>query len=148
MKRADSVLASVIKNLGMEDGVRLGRLKREWSTIFEKPVSLHTAPANLKEGELLINVDSPIWLQQLSFYKEAIIKKLHGFEIKTVRFKLGRVLPEKKQDKTIPFATKKQALTANNSSYIEKTVFLIQDMELRDRVKKAIEKCIVSKKYC
>lgn len=140
MKRADSLLTPLIRNLGIEDAVRLGHIKKEWACVFERPVSLHMSPANLKEGELLINVDSPVWLQQLSFYKETIIKKLHPFGIKAVRFKLGRVLPEKKQDKTIP---KRQALTAKEHSYIEETVSSIPDQELRDRIKKAIEKSII-----
>ncbi|MDP3260906.1 MAG: DUF721 domain-containing protein, partial [Thermodesulfovibrionales bacterium] len=69
MKRADSLLAPLIKNLKLEDAVKLGRIKTGWADIFEKPVSLHMFPAMLKEGELLINVDSPMWMQQLSFYK-------------------------------------------------------------------------------
>lgn len=142
MKRADSLLTPLIRNLGIEDAVRLGYIKKEWACIFERPVSLHMSPANLKEGELLINVDSPVWLQQLSFYKETIIKKLHHVGIKTVRFKLGRVLPEKKQDKTTPFEIKGQALTVKEHSYIEETVSSIPDQELRDRIKKAIEKSI------
>lgn len=143
MERADSLLTPLIRNLGIEDAVRQGYIKKEWACIFERPVSLHMSPANLKEGELLINVDSPVWLQQLSFYKETIIKKLHPFGIKTVRFKLGRVLPEKKQDKT---TSRRQALTTNEHSYIEETVSSIPDQELKDRIKKAIEKSIVFKR--
>ena len=101
------------------------------------------APASIKEKELLINVDSPVWLQQLTFYKDTIIKKLNGFGIKTVKFKIGRVLPEKKQDKTI---LEKRLLTANENSYIEGTVSPVPDQELRDKIKKAMEKSMAFKK--
>ena len=143
VKRADSLLAPLIRNLGIEDSVRLGRIRNEWAVIFEKPVSLHMAPAGIKEKELLINVDSPVWLQQLNFYKDTIIKKLSGFGIKTVRFKIGRVLPEKKQYKTI---LEKRLLTANENSYIEETISPVPDHELRDKIKKAMEKSMSFKR--
>lgn len=143
MKRADSLLSPLIKSLGLEDSVRAGRIKKEWAAIFEKPVSLHMSPASLREGELLINVDSPVWLQQLNFYKDTIIKKLNGFGIKTVRFKMGRVLPEKKQAKPI---LEKRLLTVNENSYIEETISPVQDQELRDNIKKAMEKSMSFKR--
>jgi len=143
VKRADSLLAPLIRNLGIGDAVILGRIRNEWGGIFEKPVSLHMSPAILKEGELLINVDSPVWLQELNFYKDTIIKKLHGFGIKSVRLKIGRVYLEKKQDR-IPHG--KKALTADDAFYIENTVSAIANQELRDGIKKAIEKSITFKR--
>jgi len=143
VKRADSLLAPLIKRLKIEDGVRLGHIKEEWPDIFEKPISLHMSPASLKEGELLINVDSPVWLQQLSFYKETIIKKLHGFGVNTIRFRIGRVLLQTKQDKTI---SETKPLTENDHYYIKETVSSIPDQELKDRIKRAIEKSIMFKR--
>ncbi len=142
MKRADSLLAPLIKNLGIENEVKLGRIRQEWAAIFEKPVSLHMSPASLKEGEVLINVDSPMWLQQLSFYKKTIAEKLSAFGVKTVRLRLGRVLPEKSRDSLIP---KVQVLTAHDRTYIETVVSSISDAELKERIKKAIEKSIALK---
>ncbi|MBI4691160.1 MAG: DUF721 domain-containing protein [Nitrospirae bacterium] len=142
MKRTDSLLAPLLKNFKIEDTVRLSRIKSEWQNIFEAPVSLHTSPAFLKEGELLINVDSPVWLQQLSFYKEDIIKKLQGFNVRAVRLKLGRVLSEKKKDKVMP---KRNVLTENEMVFINETTTLIHNHELRDSIRKAIEKSFVFK---
>ncbi|MBI4690748.1 MAG: DUF721 domain-containing protein [Nitrospirae bacterium] len=143
MRRADSLLAPLIRNLGIEDAVRLERIREEWQNIFERPISFHTSPSSLREGELLISVDSPVWLQQLGFYKEAIIKKLHGFGVKTVRFKLGRVLPERKYDRTV---SKSRPLTESDSLYIEETITSVADQELRERIKRAIEKSITFKR--
>ncbi len=101
------------------------------------------SPASLREGELLINVDSPVWLQQLNFYKDTIIKKLNGFGIKTVRFKMGRVLPEKREEQAIP---KIRRLTADEHSYIDGTISPVPDQELRDNIKKAMEKSMSFKR--
>jgi len=140
VKRADSLLAPIIRNLGIEDSIRLGRIKKEWAGVFEKTISFHTCPASLKEEELLVNVDSPVWLQQLSFYKEDIVKKLRGFGVKAVRFRLGRVFPEKKKEQEV---LKKRLLTSGDNAYIEETVSSIPAGELRDKIKKAIEKSFV-----
>lgn len=43
--------------------------------------------------QLTINVDSPQWLHEISFYKEDIIKKLHIFGVKDIRLRVGRVRP-------------------------------------------------------
>lgn len=140
MKRADSLLAPLIKNLKLEDAVKLGRIRAGWADIFEKPVSLHMFPAMLKEGELLINVDSPMWMQQLSFYKDKIADKLQGFGVKAVRLRLGKVIPwEKEKGEKILLH---KSITADDRSYIEKTVSPIRDEELREGIKKAIEKSI------
>jgi hypothetical protein len=154
VKRADSLLAPFLKNLklvpegsnrGIEDTVRLSRIKSVWQNIFEEPVSLHMSPAFLKEGELLINVDSPAWLQQLGFYKEYIIKKLQsasgGFDINAVRLKLGKVsYNNKKNGRAIP---KRNVLTKNEMVFINETISSIQNNELRESIRKAIEKSFV-----
>ncbi|MBT9536739.1 MAG: DUF721 domain-containing protein [Nitrospirae bacterium] len=144
MKRADSLLAPLIKNLKLEDAVKLGRIKTGWADIFEKPVSLHMFPAMLKEGELLINVDSPMWMQQLSFYKDKMTDKLQGFGVKAVRLRLGKVMPWEKEKKGEEILHK--PITADDRSYIEKTVSPIHDAELREGIKKAIEKSISFKR--
>ncbi len=144
MKRADSLLAPLIKNLRLEDAVKLGRIRAGWADIFEKPVSLHIFPAILKEGELLINVDSPMWMQQLSFYKDKMTDKLQGFGVKAVRLGLGKVIPWEKEKGGKIILHK--SITADDRSYIEKTVSPIRDEELREGIKKAIEKSISFKR--
>lgn len=132
----------MISSLGMEDAVKLGHLRAKWSDIFESPVILHISPASYREGELLINVDSPIWMQQLGFYKEDITKKLSGFGVNRVRFRLGRVF---RLEKSESFLEKKQ-MTPEDIAYINETVSLVSDEELRNSIKKAIEKSLTYKK--
>lgn len=114
-------------------------MKREWADIFGKPLSLHMSPATFKKGELLINVDSPMWLQQISFYKEDIIRKLQSFGVRAVRLRLGRVLPEKKQAKE---DVRMRPLTSGDISYIEATIASVKDPALKQGIKQAIEKSV------
>lgn len=87
MKRADSAIYHIVKDMGMEDALKLHRINKLWNTLFQEPLSLHTSPSRLSKGQLVINVDSPVWLQEISFYKADIIKKLSRFGVKDIRLK-------------------------------------------------------------
>ncbi|MDP2167008.1 MAG: DUF721 domain-containing protein [Thermodesulfovibrionales bacterium] len=89
MERAGLQIHSIMKGLGLEDGLRFYRIMSCWDETFQPPLSLHMRPARLKEAELLINVDSPLWLQQISFLKEDIIGRLGPFGVKKIRLRLG-----------------------------------------------------------
>lgn len=143
MKRADSLLLPVIKELGINDGVRLAEIKRNWYNLFSKPLSYHIAPSMLSNGEILLNVDSPVWLQELNFCKEDIIKKMSSYGVRTVRFRLGRVsikanLEIKSQK------LKVKLLTPEELSYIKDTVSQISVEALRETVRRTIEKALIS----
>lgn len=143
MKRADSLLKPLVRDLGIEDGIRLSQIKRHWYTLFHKPLSHHMSPSFLSGNELLLTVDSPVWLQELKFYQGDIITKLALYEVKTVRFRLGRVNAVENAE-TGREGGKAKPLTAHDRSFIEDTVSTIEDEELREVVKKAMGKAIAT----
>jgi hypothetical protein len=90
-------------------------------------------------NELLLTVDSPVWLQELQFYQGDIITKLALYEVKTVRFRLGRVNADEKSESARE-GEKVKPLTADDRSFIEDTVSNIEDKELKEVVKRRWEK--------
>ncbi len=153
MKRADSLLLPIIKELGINDGVRLAEIKRNWYNLFSKPLSYHMAPSMLSKDEILLNVDSPVWLQELNFCKEDIIKKMSSYGVRAVRFKLGRVSTDIKSEvknqarpasRSETGKSKVKPLAAEELSYIEETVSQISDEALRETVRRTIEKAFIS----
>ena len=149
MKRADSVLIPFIRELGIEDGVKLAEIRRNWYNLFDKPLSYHMSPFILSKGEILLNVDSPVWLQELTFYKEDIIKKMSSYGVKAVRFRLGRV-SRNKQSAVIRLRRSQQSavkqLTNEEHAFVRDVVSKIGDDLLKGTVKTAIEKSISSGK--
>ena len=145
MKRADSLLASVIKDLGIADGVKFAEIKRDWNTIFSQPLSFHMSPSLLTNMELLIFVDSPAWLQELSFFKEEIIRKLEPYGVKSLRFRLGRVASDTRKLVTNRRTGVKQ-LTNSEHEIVKQIVSVIDDEGLKDAMKKTIERAIASGK--
>lgn len=143
MEKAGSLLGPVVKRLGIESGVRLSRIKNDWHNLFERPLSLHMSPSRLTEGELLLNVDSPIWIQQLNFLKKEILAKLSGHGVREIRFRIGKVSHVRNSEET---CQKPSELSSDDASFIECLVNQISDAELRNAVRAAAEKSLRTKK--
>lgn len=147
MKRADSLLAGVFRELGIEDGVKLGEIRRRWNSLFRKPLPSHMAPALLSRGELLIVVDSPVWLQELRFRQDDILRKLRPFRVEAVRFKLGKVSLNVSSDAQRRALQKKPGiLDGGELSLVEDMVSSVDDAELRETIRSAIGKAILAGK--
>ncbi len=141
VKRADSLLSPVIRELGIEESVKLAEIKKTWHNLFNKPLSYHMSPFKLSEGEIFLNVDSPVWLQELNFYKEELIRKMSSYGVRAVRFRLGRV---SKKSEVRSQKSEVRSLTHEELSYVEETVSLIDDHVLREALRRTIEKALTS----
>jgi hypothetical protein len=139
--KTDTVLAPLLKQLGIEEGVRLERLRRDWQEIFHGMLAAHMAPHSLAEGELLLHVASPIWIQQLTFFKPEILSKLQVYGVRSVRFRVGR-MPRPSEKKPGPRAA--SALTAQDIAFVESLLSEIDNDELKEAVRRAIEKSLAS----
>lgn len=140
MNRIGALIAPFSKGLGLEEALMLERIKKEWAGLVGSPLSVHICPAGLKNGELLINADSPAWLQQVAFFKAEIIGKLRSFNVKEVRLRLGRIVSNNKPERVRPEQLQKRYLSSEEKNYIEDAVSVIRDPELRDCIKKTVEK--------
>ncbi|MEW6571431.1 MAG: DciA family protein [Nitrospirota bacterium] len=139
MHRADSLLASFIEEQGLQEKVRLENIKKDWHKLFNKPLSLHMYPSVLTGGELLLNVDSHVWLNELNYCKGDIVRKLSCHGVRNVRLRLGRV-----RKAVMPGAQKKglkdRALSADEISFIEEMTSFVQDERLRSVLQSAMGK--------
>lgn len=142
MEKAGSLLGPLVKRLGIESGVRLSRIKNDWRTLFDKPLSLHMSPSKLTEGELLLNVDSPMWVQQLNFYKKEIAAKLTGYGVRGIRFRIGKVSPVGSHEEK---GRKLPDLSSEDVLFIDRLIGTINDVELKNAVRGAVEKSLRKK---
>jgi hypothetical protein len=142
VKRTGSLLGPIIKRLGIEDGVRLIRIKNDWHKLFDRPLAIHMSPSRLSEGELLLNVDSPMWIQQLSYYKREIINKLSFYGVRDVRFRIGKIVSKKEGRSAGPLTE----ISSEDRIFISGLVSGISDGELKEAVKGAAEKSLRRKK--
>ena len=143
MKKTGAVLGPLLRNLGLESGVRLARIRNDWYEIFDEQITAQLFPVSLSDRELLLHVSSPIWMQQCSFHKGEILKKLSSYDVQNVRFRLGRI-PQKKQRAAPP--RKPLELTPENRSFITGLLSEVSDDSLKEAIKKALEKSLTAKR--
>jgi|AFSR01.1.fsa_nt_gi predicted nucleic acid-binding Zn ribbon protein len=139
MERIGFLLPSLFNNLGIEDAVVLKLIKNKWFEIFNTPLSEHTYPKELKEGKLLVIVNSHAWLNELKLIKEEFIKRLSQYGIKEVAFKFGKIYKNNRCDE------KKQNLQLSQEQklWISEIVKKIKDDEMKSVMENLIKKYIV-----
>jgi hypothetical protein len=130
------VLASVLKDRGLEGGLSLPGLISDWTGAVGPGVAAHAYPEMLKGGVLTVIVDSSPWMNQLSLLRFDIIKKVNasiGEEaVSDLRFRIGA--PDKSgapKAKAAPFVPKRRSVTETERAEIEDAVEQIPDPALR-----------------
>jgi hypothetical protein len=134
MYSLNALLKKYFKESGLESGLIVNRINKEWSKIVGNTIAAHTSPESVKGKLLVITVDTPQWLHHLGFYKDEISEKLKQFGLTEIKFRLG------KTSKIIHDAPQqiRPELSEDDIYYIEKTLKGIHDPELREKLEKLI----------
>ncbi|MCD5383697.1 DUF721 domain-containing protein [candidate division WOR-3 bacterium] len=86
------VLPKVLSSLGIKEGVERRKAILVWDKVVGREIRTHTKPRYVRGKKIWVDVDDPIWIQQLSFLKPKILKKLNreigGEHIVDLIFKL------------------------------------------------------------
>lgn len=143
MEKISTAFRKIFKEIGIENAVTVELLRAKWKSIFKDPIHKHTMPHALQNKCLTILVDSPEWLHELQFHQETILSHLRDLSIQRVRLRLGKI-----QDTPLHHSPRqrKRPLTEKDREFIENTVADVGDENLRDTIKKAIEKSIACHK--
>ncbi|MBI5560257.1 MAG: DUF721 domain-containing protein [Deltaproteobacteria bacterium] len=138
--RIGGVLGRSFTALGLAAKISEFRIKKEWDRIVGPAIAKRAQPGRLTNKTLHVLVSSSSWMNELRFHMEDIIKKVNaetgGGTVEEIVFKPGRLNePEKERP-----AIKRRPLTVEERVFIEKTVSGIKDPQLRDAIKRAMEK--------
>ena len=134
MNSLRNILGKFVKDIGIDSGVALNKLRKQWIDLVGKPIAVHTYPDSVKSGHLSVVVDTPQWIHHLGFYKSDILDKLKPFGVNSIRFRLGRI-PEYLNEDTNP---EDPELSEDDLRYIDNTVNSLKDEELRDKFRTLI----------
>lgn len=137
MERAENAVRALARDLGMESFLRLCRIQARWELVFNGPLALNTHPARLDGGRLLVNAASPAWLQQATFLKTEILRKLSGFGVSDIRFRLGRVSKKPPAPSSPPSPN---SIPESYRLFIEEVVSGVGDEALCAGIRGAMEK--------
>jgi predicted nucleic acid-binding Zn ribbon protein len=90
------VLKTVLKRLGLGQKVRVARIAQDWERIVGSKIAGHCTPVSVRGKILVVNVDSSVWLTELTqFFKDKLLDQIHGEPggagIKDIRFRIGEI---------------------------------------------------------
>ena len=69
----DKLVPLVMKHLGLEQRLQQSQVFYLWSAIVGSDIARHAQPVSLRNSLLVVAVDHPIWLQELTRYHKALI---------------------------------------------------------------------------
>jgi hypothetical protein len=123
---------------------------RAWEAVAGEATLAHSTGAHLREGEMVILVDSPLWATELSSlaeqYRQALNREIGKESVRAVRFTVSRKVQERQrweaaeteiesfytEDKVDPVP-----LTEEELRQVESSTSAIEDDGLREAVLRA-----------
>ena len=87
-------MGAVMSRTGLDYQKRAADMLAQWSSIAGDAVGRHTRPVSLKDGVLTVEVDSSVWLNEISRFGKGILlekvqKVLGVTEVKSLRLQVG-----------------------------------------------------------
>lgn len=117
----------------------LAYLRKDWASIVGKGIAHHSLPGSIRNGCLTVNVDDPIWINELTLQKDTIRENIAAHYgdrdisklFQTIRFRIGEIINE------IPAGEKPVEMRVDGETMkkIEKSVGTVEDPELRAALK-------------
>lgn len=88
-----NIIPGVIEKLSSGNPEWQNSLTRAWETAADSKAKKHTRIAGFRKGRLLVNVDSPVWIFQLSFKKTELLRKLQKEfpDLSAISFRIGNI---------------------------------------------------------
>jgi predicted nucleic acid-binding Zn ribbon protein len=93
MEQIKTIIQDVIENISADKKDQHAAIFKTWQETVGKRASRHTKIVMLEKGRLIVNVDSSVWLFQLSLKRPALLKRLKGVisDIEKISFRIGRI---------------------------------------------------------
>jgi len=142
MQSLQNILRSFIKIHGLECGVALTAIRRQWTNLVGETIAAHTFPDTLKGPVLNLIVDTPQWMHHLSFFKKEITAKLKPYAVNDIRFRIGRIPEPEKENNS----TDQAGLSEDDERFIVNTLRNLKDEELKEKFRTLIEHGLARRK--
>jgi predicted nucleic acid-binding Zn ribbon protein len=92
MKRINEVINNALVKYNLKNKIKEIEIISKWDKIVGELISKHTAPRGIYYKKFIIDVDSPIWANELSLIKDKLIEKINSEigsnVVKDIKFKL------------------------------------------------------------
>ena len=93
-KRVGDLLPRVLRGLGLEGQFEEGRLRAEWKSVVGEAIADRSRPLRVRGKTLLVEVRNNIWMNEIQFHRNEIVRKLNEefpkLKIDEIRLQLER----------------------------------------------------------
>lgn len=90
-----NILGDALNKFRTDSDLELVSIFSIWKKVFGEVIANNSKPAGFKGKILIVYVDSPVWIQELQYYKKNMITKINdalGKELVCdIKFKIGVV---------------------------------------------------------
>ncbi len=98
-----TVVDDIIKKLETGRGSQAGTLSASWAEAIGEKNLKHANPVDIKDGVLVVHVDSSVWIHKLSMDKANIMMKMkdklgEGI-IKDIKLRIGELENSKRKER-------------------------------------------------
>lgn len=94
-----SLLSQSLKGLDLDTRIKESTCVLVWDEVVGEQVSAAAQPDFVRDGKLFVTTKSPVWANELTFYKADMINRLNrrvgGTVLKDITFKAGRIDPKR-----------------------------------------------------
>lgn len=145
MKQAERVgplLKQVLGERGMEERLSRYQAWLVWDKLVGEQIARRARPLRFRQGVLEVQVDHPVWMQQLQMLKPQILAKLHqqlpDADITDIYLRKAPNPTGPKQPPAKPEPPKWQQaqLTEEEQQQIDRQLETIDNQELRDEMRR------------
>jgi hypothetical protein len=145
-KDLSSIISELYRHMGLEEEYLLGCLKQRWPLLVGEGIADNSEPFSIKDGELLINVSSHVWAEELKFSTSRLLERLKPFHVRNIKFRIGKIKSGVNRDNNCPTIGNEVTLSEALKEFIDASTSSIPDEELRYSIKRAMEKAFIRRK--
>ncbi len=90
------IVGDILNRLGMKELLVSSRVFEIWTSAVGRPIAGHARPHSLRDGTLVVHVDSSVWLAQLERFRKNQIREKLNRElpyplVKKIIFRIGEL---------------------------------------------------------
>ena len=145
------ILRKVLKKRNIPHTATDRRLLDLWTRAVGPQIAARTLPETLKRGTLYVRVSAPVWLHQLQFLKEEILRKFNELsgkeEIRSLFFSIGEIpSPPPGAADPPPAVPVLAPLRKRDREMMRESLDAVRDPELREILKRVMAREISSRR--
>lgn len=140
VEKLSQTLQRLLTSRGLAGRLGIYRIIGHWNGVVGAAIARHAQPCFIRGKKLTVQVDSPVWMQQLSLLKSELIDKLNkglGAEaVQEIKLTLGAIESRAGRAEKVPPLP---PLSEEDREFIARYTDVIREPDIRESFRKLME---------